>query len=342
MKIQYIFLTVVLMFFISCDDIFLSEEYKGGDWFYLENDSAIMPVWVRGNTSSNTFIIFLHGGPGNTSMTYAISAAHKKLQDDYALVYYDQRGSGMAQGNPKPQTFTVDKFVEDLDKIISLINYKYNCQSIFLIGKSWGGCFGTAYLLDNNRQSKIKGWIEEDGAHNFKMGMPLSIEWVKNKAQEKIDNGINASKWRDEIKWYNSEPDLFETENLLRHGNNLNDLNGIYYNPKNDPGNSFSWASPIPIFYQLTTLYITDHNKFDLKNIDFSPEMHKITIPSMILWGRHDGTLPVDLAQNAYYSLGTDSSKKYLYIFENSAHCASFEEPELWLSRMKEFIEKYK
>ncbi|MDR0300971.1 MAG: alpha/beta hydrolase [Treponema sp.] len=342
MKKQFIFLAIILALFISCDDMFLNEEFKGGDWFYLENDGAIMPVWVRGNTSSKTFIVFLHGGPGNSGMTYAVSSTHKKLQDDYALVYYDQRGSGMAQGNPKPETFTVDQFVEDLDKIIALISHKYNCRSIFLLGKSWGGCFGTAYLLDSRRQNKIKGWIEEDGAHNFIMGIPLSREWVKGKAQEKINNGSNAGYWQKEINWYNNNPDLFETDNLLRHGKNLNDLNGIYLNPDNDPGNFFSFASPVPVFYQLTTLYISNNNKFNAKNIDYSPEMYKITIPSMILWGRYDGTLPVALAQNAYDSIGTAQADKYIHIFENSGHCPSFEEPELWLNRMREFVEKYK
>jgi pimeloyl-ACP methyl ester carboxylesterase len=342
MKKQFFLFIAILAFFISCDDMFLDKEYKGGDWFYIENDGAIMPVWVRGNLSSKTFIVFLHGGPGNTSMTYAASSTHKKLQNDYVLVYYDQRGSGMAQGNPKLETFTVEQFVEDLDKVIAVINHKYNCQSIFLMGKSWGGCFGTAYLLEKTCQNKIKGWIEEDGAHNFKLGMFLSREWVKGKAKEKINNGDNAGYWQKEINWYNSEPNISETDNLMRHGNNLNNLNGIYLNPDNDPGNSFSFASPVPIFYQLTALYMINNNRFDMKNIDYSPQMNKITIPSMILWGRHDGTLPVDLAQNAYDSIGTAQADKYIHIFENSAHCPSFEEPELWLSKMKVFVEKYK
>jgi proline iminopeptidase len=342
MKKQFLFIAVIMIFCISCDDVFLSEEFSGGDWFYLENDGAVMPVWVRGNISSKTFIVFLHGGPGNSSMTYAASSTHKKLQNDYALVYYDQRGSGMAQGNPKPETFTVEQFVEDLDKIISLINHKYNCSSVFLLGKSWGGCFGTAYLLDSRRQNKVKCWIEEDGAHNFKLGIHLSQERAKEKAQKKINNGDNAGYWQKEINWYNSEPDLFDTGNLMRHGENLNKLNGIYLNPDNDPGNFFLLASPVPIFYMLTSLYLINNNRFDMKNIDYSPQMNKITIPAMILCGCHDGTLPVGLAQNAYDSIGTKPPDKSLHIFENSAHCPSFEEPELWLSRMKAFLEKYK
>ena len=333
---------------ISCSDAFLKDDYKGGDWFYLENDGAVMPVWVRGNTASKTFIVFLHGGPGNTSMTYAISQAHTALQKDYAFVYYDQRCSGMAQGNPKTETFTIEQFTEDLDKIITLIKHKYNCKSIFLFGKSWGGTVGTAYLIDAKRQSKIKGWIEEDGSHNLVKAIPLSWNWMIDKAQEEIDKGKNVSYWKGEIKWYNkllnSDPEsfTFDTPYWMRHGKNINDLNGIYYNPKNDPGNSFSFAAPVPVFYQMTTMHLTNKNKFDMKNIDLTPEMLNITIPSMILWGRHDGTLPVDLADDAYDHLGTAIGDKFKHIFENSAHCASFEEPELWLQYMREFVEAYR
>jgi pimeloyl-ACP methyl ester carboxylesterase len=341
MKKQFFLFMAIIVFFVSCDDMFLNEEYKGGDWFYLENDGAIMPVWVRGNLSSKTFILFLHTGPGNTSMTYAISYAHKKLQNDYAMVYYDQRGSGMAQGNPKPETLTIEQFTEDLDKIISLIKHKYDCKSFFLLGRSWGGCISAAYLLDNKYQNKISGWIEENGAHNIKMGLQLASEWVKEKAKQKINSGDNTIHWQKEIDWYNTQP-VFDSDNFLRHQNNVNDLNGFYYDSKNDPGNFFGFTSPVPVFYSLTTLYLNNNNRFDIKNIDFSPQMYKIKIPTMILWGRHDGSLPVDLAQNAYDSIGTTQADKYKYIFEDSAHCPSLEEPDLWLKNMREFVEKYK
>jgi pimeloyl-ACP methyl ester carboxylesterase len=340
MKKYFFIFVVALTFLISCDDLFLTKEYSGGDWFYLENKGAVMPLWVRGNTSSKTFIVFLHTGPGNTSMTYAVSSAHKKLQDEYAIVYYDQRASGIAQGNPKPETLTIEQFVEDLDKIVDLINHKYDNPSIFLLGRSWGGCLSAVYLLNDKRQNKISGWIEENGAHNIKMGLQLASEWVKEKAQEKIDNDDNANHWQKEIDWYNTQP-VFDSDNFVRHQNNVNDLDGFYYDSKNDPGNFFGFASPVPVFYSLTTLYLLNNNKFDMKNIDYSPEMYKITIPAMVLWGRHDGSLPVALAQNAYDSIGTTPSDKSLYIFESSAHCPSLEEPELWLNRMKEFVEKY-
>jgi pimeloyl-ACP methyl ester carboxylesterase len=338
---KYKFLIVVLAaiyFFASCDDELLNDEYKGGDWFYLENKGAVMPVWVRGNISSNVFIIFLHGGPGGTSLEAAISPVHKQLQNDYAFVYYDQRGSGGAQGNSKPENLTVEQFVEDLEKIVHVVRYKYKNPILFLMGGSWGGGLGTAYLLKETNQQYISGWIGRDTAHNLEEGMILSWEWVKNRANEKIDAGIDVNYWRKELNWYNNTSPSWNNK-INRHSDNVNKLDGYYYDPSNNT--EFPrWTAPLPLLFFLNSDYIMKH--FNLDNFNLSPEMYKIKLPSLILWGRHDGILPVELAQDAYDNLGTESSDKYLYIFEYSAHSPEREEPELFVERVKEFVEKYR
>lgn len=107
-----------------------------------------MPVSVRGNKSSGIFIVFLHGGPGGTALQKIGLPAFDALEESYATVFWDQRGSGSSQGNSSDKLLTLGQFVEDLDKLIDLISYKYDHPKIFLMGHSWGGCLGTAYLLD--------------------------------------------------------------------------------------------------------------------------------------------------------------------------------------------------
>jgi len=333
-----IIVLVILFFFSSCNDQLLNDEYKGGDWLYLENKGAIMPIWVRGNKSSNVFVIFLHGGPGNTSLDVAISPEHRQLQNDYAFVYYDQRGSGGAQGNAKPDSFTVEQFVEDLQKIVHIIRYKYNNPTIFLMGHSWGGGLGTAYLLNIQNQQYISGWIGTASAHNFEEGMKLSWQWVKNKANERINAGLDVHYWKKELDWYNTASCTWDNF-MNRHANNVDKLNGYYYNPSNRKDFP-RWTAPLPILYFLNNNNV--QKLFNLEKLNLSAQMYKITIPSIIIWGRHDGILPVELAQNAYDNLGTNSENKYLYIFEKSAHCLQNEEPDLFVEIVEEFIEKYR
>ena len=126
----------------------------------------------------------------------------------------------------------------------------------------------------------------------------------------------------------------------MRNGKNINKLNGIYMNPDDDPGNGFPLRSPIPFMYMANALVV--NNNIHMADLWLTPEMHKITIPSMVLWGRHDGTLPLPLAYDAFDNLGTEEDHKELHIFENSAHGCSFEEPDLFVERITGFIEKYR
>jgi pimeloyl-ACP methyl ester carboxylesterase len=341
----FLLILIVTLFLTSCGDFLLSEEFQGDDWFYLENDKAVMPVFICGNKASNIFIIFLHGGPGGSSMDVPVTSAHKQLLKDYAGVYYDQRGSGAAQGNAQPESFTLEQFVEDLEKLVHLIRYKYNNPTLFLMGHSWGGGLGTAYLLNAGNQQYISGWIEIDGAHDQLRGAVLSFEWVKNKASEKVNSGYDAEYWQKELDWYNSTTaeNEYNVKSLTRHVKNVEKLNGYAVDSSNIPGVLSLLNSPISIIPALlNSLYMQSNFDMKNKNLNMTGEMYKITIPVLILWGRHDGRLPVELAREAYDNLGTNNGDKYVHIFENSAHCPYYEEPELFANRVKEFIEKYK
>jgi pimeloyl-ACP methyl ester carboxylesterase len=75
------------------------------------------------------------------------------------------------------------------------------------------------------------------------------------------------------------------------------------------------------------------------RTLNMHPEMHKILVPVLLVWGRHDGILPVEMAQTAFDSLGAND--KDLYIFENSAHTPHIEEQDMFVEKVKAFIEKH-
>ena len=289
--------------FGACDTLFLNDEYKEGDWFYLENAGAVMPVWVQGNIASDVFVIWLHGGgAGGSGAMMSLASAFKELQEKYAFVYYDQRSMGQAQGNAKHESLTVEQYVEDLRKIIQLINFKYNNPTIFLMGGSWGGFLGSAFLVEPENHQYISGWINACGPYNWEINNALRQEW---------EGG-----------------------------------NPYSYDPSKDLDISL-WTmltSPItfPFFYQLNNL--NWQNNFDwgenFEAVNLTNELYKITVPTIVLWGRHDGVTPVPQAYSYYDGLG--SSNKYLHIFEYSAHNIPTDEPELFVEKVTEFIEKYR
>ena len=178
---------VLALLFTSCE----KENFYKGDHFFVENTGAIMPVYIKGNFESRIFILFVHGGPrGNASLSSFLPVS-KELEKDYAFAYWDQRGSGLSQGNPDASTFTVDQFVEDLDLVIDAIKLRHNNPKIVIFGPSWGGALASAYLSTENHQHKVAGFIDFCSGHNLLEGIPKSVIFVKNYAQKQIDAGID-------------------------------------------------------------------------------------------------------------------------------------------------------
>lgn len=336
-------LPICLLLILSCQD----DPFYDGDFFFLVNKDAQMPVSVRGNKSSNVFILFLHGGPGGTALQKIGLPAFDELEKSYAMVFWDQRGSGSSQGNSSDKNLTLGQFVEDLDKLIDLIRYKYNNPKLFLMGHSWGGCLGTAYLADNQRQNKAKGWIEIDGAHNNPKADSLSLQWMINHASSQIAVNNNVDFWSYVLDWYHENPNF--TSNQIEHYTFVSEANGYIYDPllKRDPEKfpdysfNYIFRSPANVTASLTN-YNNVIKNFIISDIDLSAQMKNITIPSLIVWGEHDGIVPYLMASHAFTSLGTTNLNKSILTLSNSAHNGFYEEPEKFTDGVKTFIENYK
>jgi pimeloyl-ACP methyl ester carboxylesterase len=92
-KVMYLLLFIGLV--LSCN----RSAFTSGEVLYLRHKGADMPAYVYGNTSSNTFILLLHGGPGGSGLEYRSGIYAEMLEEEVGMIYWDQRGQGNAQGN---------------------------------------------------------------------------------------------------------------------------------------------------------------------------------------------------------------------------------------------------
>ncbi len=84
-------------------------------------------------------VVVVHGGPG---WDYRSLLPLKALADEYRVVFYDQRGSGLSPRVPGAQ-LTLDSSLADLDAIVDTLR---GGGQVSLIGHSWGAMLVTAYL----------------------------------------------------------------------------------------------------------------------------------------------------------------------------------------------------
>jgi pimeloyl-ACP methyl ester carboxylesterase len=143
MKIALI--TLIALTFLSCEKF---ETSANTDAFYHVSSAGFeLPVWIKGNTASNKFVVFINGGPGLTSIDIASADMlgwGESLEKEFAMVYYDQRGTGNAQGAIPDESITIEQYLDDLEAVISSVLHHYPSAKIFLMGHSFGGFIGHA------------------------------------------------------------------------------------------------------------------------------------------------------------------------------------------------------
>ena len=110
--------------------------------------------------------------------------------------------------------------------------------------------------------------------------------------------------------------------------------------PSIGPDSDLIFFSPMSF-----ALFFNDANlgrQFNILELNLSPNMVDIVIPSLVLWGRHDGRNTAEMGRDAYDSLGTDPAHKSLIYFEKSAHQPFIEEPDRFVEEVIKFVERYK
>lgn len=104
----------------------------------IEVNGVLLHAEAYGDPTSPPVIV-LHGGPGGD---YRALLDLKELGDEFFVVFYDQRGSGLSQRLPDSE-YTVDHFVEELDGVVDRYGQG---RKVHLVGHSWGAMLATAYL----------------------------------------------------------------------------------------------------------------------------------------------------------------------------------------------------
>ena len=98
-------------------------------------------VWYRvaGNApSALPPLVFLHGGPGYNSHSFAVLAG-PRLEPSLRVVYYDERGSGRSE-RPWTGHYQLDTLVEDVEALRRALGV----PKIALMGHSFGGTLALA------------------------------------------------------------------------------------------------------------------------------------------------------------------------------------------------------
>lgn len=116
------------------------------------NDSGWVKIggvdqWIsmRGRHKDAPILLFLHGGPGFTSIPNSWLFM-PEWDEFFTVAQWDQRGAGKTFArNPADSvasTMTLDRMVADAEEVAAYLRRTYHRRKIVLVGHSWGSVLG--------------------------------------------------------------------------------------------------------------------------------------------------------------------------------------------------------
>ncbi len=328
------------------------------NYFWVERKDARMPVWVRGNIDSGIFIVFNHGGPGGCGTAESIFEGNpangqfdhasplQALENDYAVVYWDQRHSGMSTGKADPNDSQIEDFGEDLSLIIRELRARYKVLHLFLVGNSWGQTVALSYLTQSDgwasNQAGVDGYIiykgnnEQDTA--YQAARPRIIEF----ANQEIAAGRDVAYWEAALQFFERpHPGPSDFQIIDEYS---------------DRAMQVSYPLPARIWANVKASIFSPYNGwacyFNNKKTNEAEEflervatdssmrqlLPRLSIPTLLIYGSKDLHAPVEVGQSIYKSISTPESQKTFLILPNSRHGAEGDDVLLMQTAIKDFI----
>lgn len=274
-------------------------------------------LWYRINGSgSKTPILVLHGGPG---------AAHDYLDSlvDLAsssrqVVFYDQMGCGKSARPDDPDKWTVEYFSKEID----VVRGKLGLGKVHLLGQSWGGMLAMAYM-----ETKPSGIVS------------LTI----------ASSPASVPKWMKELERLRAELPQDVQDTLLQHEQNgttdsseYEEASMVFY--KRYLCRMEDWPEPLsrslgPQLGKQVYNTMNGPNEFHvigtLKTFDVEKGLSDIKEPTLVTGGAYDEITP-SLTKAVHEAIDGSEYK----LFERSSHVAHWEERELFMKVVQDFIAK--
>lgn len=99
-------------------------------------------VSIRGTDRQKPLLLFITGGPGQSSIG-STDTFTTKLRQHFVLVEWDQRNCGKTmQLNSSPQKVTLALCEQDARDMVDTLLHQFHEQKLFVLGWSWGTVLG--------------------------------------------------------------------------------------------------------------------------------------------------------------------------------------------------------
>ncbi len=272
-------------------------------------------------------VLLIHGGPGASLLPFARQIARATgLEADFALAYWEQRGTGRSRGTLGEGDLSLDAIVSDAAVVAERLAERFG-RAPLVVGHSWGTVVGV--LLARDRPDLVAGYVGVGQVVNVRDQEAASTAWARDQAQRRGDR--RALRALDRLG-----PPPHTAAQMLRQRAVLTQFGGVWH------GRGRLALAASGLRDALTTPEYTARDLWrqaqdplfslralmpDKQTVDLVALAPSLSVPAWFVAGAHDQITPVSLVEGYVRALDAPAGK-HLVRFERSAHYAFLEEPQ--------------
>ncbi|MBP3041258.1 alpha/beta hydrolase [Bacillaceae bacterium Marseille-Q3522] len=291
-------------------------------------------------------ILFLHGGPGSP-VSSAAYYYQTKLESDYTIVNWDQRGSGRTYyENPNLHIETelsAEILLRDIDDLIGYLTERFGQNKVIIIGTSWGTILGSHYTLEH--PEKVSAYIGVGQTVDTMAGEALAKETAMKRATANGDkayienlsalfNKFSSSKESDMISFVKMRGLISQ---YLSYDGEMSGLQ-IFWTGIISPDLSLrdiSWQAlnmNLKKHFQLQTPLLPYLFDFNLYESDT-----KYEVPVYFISEDNDWITPYPLVEEYYQTV--EAPDKEMILIENTGHATFLDDPAAFAEAVRRVLD---
>jgi len=287
----------------------------------ITTSKGTFKVWTkRVGNNPRLKVLLLHGGPGGTHEGFEVMDSFFPAAG-IEYYYYDQLGSWYSDQPKDPDLWELPRFVEEVEQVRVALGL--DRSNFVLMGQSWGGLLAMEYAL--KYQANLKGLV----ISNMVSSIPAYNKYAHDVLMPAMDPKVLAEVLQIEAAKDYRNPRYME---LLTPG---------FYEHHLLRRPAAEWPEPINrMFGHLNyDVYTPMQGPSEmgasgkLENWDRSADIHKITVPTLVIGAKYD---TMDPAHMEWMSKQLPHGE-YLYC-PNGSHCALYDDQKTYFAGLVKFL----
>ncbi|MET4569827.1 proline iminopeptidase-family hydrolase [Rhodanobacter soli] len=279
-------------------------------------------VWTkRVGNNPKLKVLLLHGGPGATHEYFeAFDSYFPGAGIEY--YYYDQLGSAYSDQPKDPSLWTIDRYVDEVEQVRQALHL--DKDNFCLLGHSWGGVLAIEYALKYQQHLKclvISNMVDSIPAYNayaHKVLMPAMDQ--KQLAEVKK---LEAEHRTDDPRYMQILTPMHYEQHVLRmpHAQwpepvirSFSHINGDIYTLMQGPSELGASGR--------------------LLNWDRSKDLHRITVPTLVIGAQYDTMDPKYMA-----GMAKKLPHGQFLLCPKGSHMAMYDDQQIYFDGLIRFLQ---